>query len=896
MLKPMEWREWLLHFHKFDKVEVETMALDEVSKSKEKEAKTEKVDEEKTASEEVTKEEEKEEDNPAEEEKIETIEDRLSGLAGVGEKTAEKMKEAGYTELMAIATSSAGDLMADVGVGEDTANKIIASARAQMKMGFESASKVLERRNSIGKISTGSKELDSLLGGGVETQSITESHGAFGSSKCVSKNTPVAYFNDEHFHFQNMEDIYNKYNEGNETPYEGGYVVPVNKIKLLSLTNKGITKAKASGIFKQKVKRLERISTKRGANLDITPTHRLLTVNENGMEWKPASMLRKGDCVALPKSFELDSNSTMTIEDAYFLGLFTAEGTSNPLSINTSDLKTKQRVEAYLEKRFGFKATVRERYIEGKKLNYTILIRNAAKPLLDGLEKTKSETKFIPESIFSGNRNIVSSFLKGYLEGDGCIGKLEVTMTTKSKLLASHLSYLMRKIGINSSFKIRKGYGKYKNNKYYYLSVVGNDRERIADIVGRQYSTVNSFYGYPPGITRYLRELFKDNAGGYKGNLRKRIGKRSLKANRPYRVLSNKSKFLINEKTFESIVKILIRCKDDLEESKKYAQRFEHLSTSELKILNSLIPFSYRRAAKNVGIPYSTAGNYFWRGFPKSKDSQETVMKIKKSLNGEVDVRLRRLEKGLSICKNIHNLSWDIIERKKTIDYNDYVYDFIVPRWHSFVGGTVPVLLHNTQLGFQLAVNVQLPKEKGGLGGKALVIDTEGSFRPERVQQMAQAVGLDPKKALDNILTARAFNSDHQILLADKAEEVIKNENVKLLVVDSLTSQFRSDYTGRGTLANRQQKMNKHLHKLQKLADTYNLAVYITNQVMARPDIMFGDPTAPIGGHILGHISTFRLYLRKSKGEKRVAKLIDSPSLPEGETIFIVTGDGVRDA
>ncbi|RLI98429.1 MAG: DNA repair and recombination protein RadA [Candidatus Aenigmatarchaeota archaeon] len=201
-----------------------------------------------------------------------------------------------------------------------------------------------------------------------------------------------------------------------------------------------------------------------------------------------------------------------------------------------------------------------------------------------------------------------------------------------------------------------------------------------------------------------------------------------------------------------------------------------------------------------------------------------------------------------------------------------------------------------SQLAHQLAVTVQLPKDKGGMGSKALFIDSEGTFRPERVKQMAESLGLDPKKTLDNIMVARAYNSDHQILLVEKAEEVIKQENIKMLIVDSLTSQFRSDYTGRGTLANRQQKMNRHLHKLQKLSDVYNLAVYVTNQVMSRPDIMFGDPTAPIGGHILGHQATFRLYLRKSKGEKRIAKLIDSPSLPEGETIFTVTSEGVRDA
>lgn len=200
-----------------------------------------------------------------------------------------------------------------------------------------------------------------------------------------------------------------------------------------------------------------------------------------------------------------------------------------------------------------------------------------------------------------------------------------------------------------------------------------------------------------------------------------------------------------------------------------------------------------------------------------------------------------------------------------------------------------------TQLGLQLAVNVQLPKDKGGLGGKAILIDTESTFRPERVQQMATALGLDPKKTLDNILVGKSYNSDHQVILVEKAEDVIKERGIKLIIVDSVTSAFRADYTGRGTLANRQQKLNRHLHKLQRLADVYNLAVYVTNQVMSRPDILFGDPTAPIGGHILGHVSTFRIYLRKSKDEKRIARLIDSPCLPEGETVFRVCTDGVRD-
>ena len=200
-----------------------------------------------------------------------------------------------------------------------------------------------------------------------------------------------------------------------------------------------------------------------------------------------------------------------------------------------------------------------------------------------------------------------------------------------------------------------------------------------------------------------------------------------------------------------------------------------------------------------------------------------------------------------------------------------------------------------TQLGFQLSVNVQLPKDKGGLEGSCLLIDAESTFRPERVKQIAEARGLNSDEILKNIHVARAVNTDHQMILVDKADEVIEKNNIKLIVVDSLTSMFRTDFIGRGAYSERQQKLNKHVHALQKLADRYNLAVYITNQVMDNPAILFGDPTTPIGGHVLAHAAVYRLYLRKGKEEKRIARLVDSPSMPEGEAIFKVTTKGIED-
>jgi len=200
-----------------------------------------------------------------------------------------------------------------------------------------------------------------------------------------------------------------------------------------------------------------------------------------------------------------------------------------------------------------------------------------------------------------------------------------------------------------------------------------------------------------------------------------------------------------------------------------------------------------------------------------------------------------------------------------------------------------------TQLGFQLAVNVQLPPEKGGLGRNCLFIDTENTFSPQRVMSIAKAGGIDPEKALKNIYIARAYNSEHQIFLIDKSAEIIEEKNIGLIVIDSLMSHFRADFIGRGELARRQQKLNRHLHNLQRLADAHNLAVYATNQVMARPDVLFGDPTAPVGGHVLAHQATYRLYFRKGKGGTKIAQLTDAANLPPGETIFKICEEGIRD-
>jgi len=201
-----------------------------------------------------------------------------------------------------------------------------------------------------------------------------------------------------------------------------------------------------------------------------------------------------------------------------------------------------------------------------------------------------------------------------------------------------------------------------------------------------------------------------------------------------------------------------------------------------------------------------------------------------------------------------------------------------------------------TQIGFQLAVNVQLPPEKGGLGKNCLWIDTENTFSPSRIASMAKAKGLDPQQTLRNIYVARAYNAEHQMFIVDKANELIEEKNIGLIVIDSLTSHFRAEFIGRGELAERQQKLNRHLHKLQRLADAYNLAVYVTNQVMSDPSVLFGDPTRAVGGNVLAHMSTYRVYLRRGRQGTRIARMVDAPNLPEAECVFRITENGIEDA
>lgn len=205
-----------------------------------------------------------------------------------------------------------------------------------------------------------------------------------------------------------------------------------------------------------------------------------------------------------------------------------------------------------------------------------------------------------------------------------------------------------------------------------------------------------------------------------------------------------------------------------------------------------------------------------------------------------------------------------------------------------------------TQLCHTLCVTCQLPVESGGAESKALYIDTEGTFRPERLVSIAARYGLNSEDVLDNVTYARAYNAEHQEKLLLEVAAIFCESRYALLVVDSATGLFRTDYTGRSELADRQQALNRFLRKLQRIADEHGVAVVISNQVMSSPDsgaaAYMGPQVKPIGGHIIGHASQTRLFLRKGKGETRICKIYDSPNLPEGEVTFAISEGGIVDA
>ncbi|KAH8998090.1 Rad51-domain-containing protein, partial [Lactarius akahatsu] len=219
--------------------------------------------------------------------------------------------------------------------------------------------------------------------------------------------------------------------------------------------------------------------------------------------------------------------------------------------------------------------------------------------------------------------------------------------------------------------------------------------------------------------------------------------------------------------------------------------------------------------------------------------------------------------------------------------------------WNDFYG---EYRTGKTQLAHTMSVVAQLPPELGGASGKVAYIDTEGTFRPDRIKSIADRFGVNGDMALENILYARAYNSEHQMeLINECSQRFAEDKDFRLIIVDSIMALFRVDFSGRGELSERQQKF---LSKLSKISEEFNasafyVAILITNQVQSDPGatmtFVAGGALKPIGGHILSHASATRIFLRKGRAEERVAKLVDSPDRPESEASYKLDEGGWAD-
>ncbi len=835
-----------------------------------------------------------EEEEPGEKKKL--IIKELEDLPGVGEVSAEKLRRAGY-DIEKIAASSPHELDEIAEIGVETAKRSIAAARDSLEMGYESADKILERRKQIGRITTGSKELDALIGGGVETMSITECYGKFSSGKCVAADTPIVFFESGQPSLAPISEVWEKYH-GAETEYDGGLASrPSRQVEVSSMSNDGMLgTGSVSSLYREKVASIVEISTNRGAVLKVTKRHPLLTLSEGKLQWKSSGLIAEGDYIASATAMQAEGKGSISSDDAYFLGLFVAEGTANPLSITNLDGKINAKLHDYIRIRFG-----EEPKFYHKK-GRTLLHKNSWQ-LLGKLATSNSATKFVPPEVMGGTDKIIKSFLSGYIDGDGCLDVCP-SICTKSPLLASQVTYLLARLGICSTVNARKvrGYG----SLFYNVSVPDQEsKEKLKEALS--YATKDA---EKISIGTKVRRTAHDAPAKAVGSLLKRVhsklsgtvrrnnrfGKKELHQEGYLSLYNN---YLAKRPCYKAIPKESLKLAVKLYDCKLAAmgKHYEELAapTSE-KILDAMteLPFQNEAVYSKLGMKKPTFENYFVRGVP-----QERLSEIATAIRQEITSLVCNKEL-LEDIKTLRMLAfgdfgWERVESMKEMPYEGYVYDLTVEGTHNFVGGSKPMLLHNSQVGFQLALNVQKPLEQGGLDGNTLFVDTESTFRPERIKQLAESAGLDPDAALKRIFVAKAINSDHQMVLIDKAEEMIKEKGIRLIVVDSMTAHFRADYIGRGALGDRQQKLNKHVHVLQKLADKFNLAVYITNQVMDNPGIMFGDPTTPIGGHVLAHAATYRIYLRKGKEEKRIARLVDSPNMPEGECVFKVTPKGIAD-
>lgn len=810
----------------------------------------------------------------------------LDTLPGVGPATKQKLKDAGIETILDLATSGPMDIAEAVDIDVSKAVELNNKARKKLvemhrlEPDFINAADLLSKRKAIDRISTGSKNLDDLLGGGIETWAMTEFFGEFGSGKCVAGDTRVFYSNDANIHFEPISATYEKYKGMyGEKTLDTGFIVPLTGVNVVGLDSR---LTPASHLYRERVSTILIIKTQRGRLLRLAKPHMAMVLSGAGIGWVPSGALSVGDRIATPKALLVPGRANISNDDAFFLGFYVAEGTRNPLSITNTDEKLIQWTREYLTRRFGFDPTISR----GDDHSALVLLRNPVKAFLGDLAFCDSYTKYVPDSILNGSDDVVRNFLAGYFEGDGRAEGSDIEVSSNSKVLIEGVSYLLARIGIASTFSIKD----VVTGPHYRLHISGFDRDRMSQIPFKSkkilnVKTRNSKYGVPAGdfLRAVYREAISSRHIKREGVLRKN--------GTLYEALTRSAygRTGMSDAQLGTAIRFFRTISDRLTQNLLDLKRADLVSRSGFRRYALSLAFSANVLARPLGLSKAGFNNYFNRGLPEVK-----VDSFREVAAKEIERRLRTIDGAVSTLEKAMEFNWDTVTEIHEEKYNDYVYDFEVPAGHAFVSGNLPTILHNSQICHTLCVLVQQPHGEGGLDAGAVYIDTEGTFRPERIAEIAEARDMDPEKVLSRITVARAYNSAHQELIVKELGRVIEPNKVKLVILDSAVAHYRAEFLGRGTLAERQQRLNRFMHQLLRTAEIYNIAVVVTNQVQAAPDSFFGDPTRPTGGHVVAHTSTYRIYLRKA-AKNRIARMVDSPYHPERDTVFVLNEKGIDD-
>jgi DNA repair protein RadA len=804
----------------------------------------------------------------------------LTSLPGVGPATKQKLNDAGIRTVLDLATAGPMDIADAVDIDLTKAVELNNKARKRLvelhrlEPDFISASELLQKRKAIDRITTGSKNLDDLLGGGIETWAMTEFYGEFGSGKCVSGDTKVVYFNDEHMHFETIAEMYEKYRAVNgEVRHGDGYVVPVPSVKVVGYDSR---LAQATYIYRERVSRIFTVSTEQGRRIDSAHWHKFLTVTKMGLVWKNAADLKAGDWIAAPRSIRHKGCNAIQEKDAYFLGLFASSGELAPPSISTGSRRVASWATRYLKDRFYLEVQARR---QGRA--YRLILSDCSVlSLLDTLLPQSTKEARVPQSVVDGSDEVVRHFLAGYFESKRSQGIGAVTVSGSRELLEC-VSYLLRRLGVSSSLShIRKSAGKECR-----LTVPPEEAVNLSTLpfLSPSREMPRAAERRIP-VAKYILNVYREAMGAGSGTALKNGGSVEKKLSRSARGSNTVDQGTLDEarRLFEERVALLRR-------------RLSELGSIQLSDAASFsscagsVGLGVRDIASACRIPESEVRRFFLGGVPPGR-ADEVMSCLERILIGRISL----LETAVSTLAEAEAFDWDRVTDVVPGQFDGFVYDLSVPDGHAFVGGNLPTLMHNSQVCHTLSVTVQLPKEQGGLSAGAVYIDTEGTFRPERIAEIAEARGMNPEEVLSRITVARAYNSAHQELIVRDLGKVIEPNKVKLVVLDSGVAHYRAEFVGRGTLAERQQRLNRFMHQLLRVAEVYNVAVVVTNQVQAAPDTFFGDPSRPTGGHVVAHTSTYRIYLRKA-AKNRIARMVDSPYHPERDAVFVLNEKGIDD-